>query len=46
MSLPPDLSKGHPANYRPDHGPVLFKLAGIAALFLLSASALVYGLFF
>lgn len=46
MPLPPDLSKGHPSDYRPDHGPVLFKLTAIAVLFLLSGSALVYGLFF
>lgn len=46
MSMPPDLSKGHPANYNPDRAPVMFRLLGIAALFLLSAGALVYGLLF
>lgn len=46
MSLPPDLSKGHPPGYNPDHAPVMLRLLGIAALFLLSAGALIYGLFF
>lgn len=46
MSLPPDLSKGHPPHYNPNDGKVWGSGLLIAGLLLVGGYLLVTGLFF
>lgn len=46
MSLPSDLSKGHPVNYDPSRGKILRSVLGLIVLAGVTAYLLVSRLFF